>query len=73
MTQVQVICSFVRVKFVRVERSRTSTNACSSVAIINLVKIVENLECLAKVYSNIAHNVIIYVVVDVIILCCINK
>jgi len=39
---------------------RTSTNTCISDAIKNLVKIVKYLESLARVYSNIAGNVVRY-------------
>ena len=38
--------------------TRTSTNTCNTITIKNLVKIVKYLEFLAKVYSNIAGNVV---------------
>jgi len=38
--------------------TRTSTNTCNSVDIKILVKVVKYLDFLAKVYSNIAGNVV---------------
>jgi len=49
---------FIRVKLVRVERSRSlvQLDTCKFSAIKNLVQIVKYLEFLAKVYSTIAGN-----------------